>query len=75
MVAEIYLRDRAAVERLNAIACEQIFDLSVSCKDAIVDAKSLLALFSFIGKKAFLVAPDEIKPKYFEKMIKQMRLD
>jgi len=74
MVAQAYIKDRNAVERLNQVASQQMFDMSVSCGNAIVDAKSLLALFEFIGKKVYIVAPDELDPRYFMKIVKKMKL-
>lgn len=74
MVTTAYLKDKAAVERLNQVACQQAFDMSVSCGTTMIDAKSLLALFTLIGKKVFIVAPDELNPRYFAKMVKKMQL-
>ena len=37
-----------------------------------VDAKSLLALFTLVGKSAILVAPDHLNPKRFMKLIEKM---
>lgn len=74
MVATAYLKDRSAVERLNQVACQQMFDLSVSCGNTIIDAKSLLALFALVGKNVFIVAPDELNPRYFTRMVKKMQL-
>lgn len=39
-----------------------------------VDAKSLLALFSLLGREASLVAPDGISPKQFQKVVDRMHL-
>lgn len=75
MIAEVYLKDSSAVERLNREACQQMFDLSVSCGSTMVDAKSLVALFPLVGKKVHIVGPDELNPKYFRKMVKRMHLD
>lgn len=73
MVYPIVLNDKQDVMRLNNVACQQIFDMSVSTDSTIVDAKSLLALFTLIGKpNIHLVAPDDINPRYFSKLIKRM---
>ena len=40
MVIEVFLKDKDDIERLNKVACEQPFDMSVSCGYTIFDAKS-----------------------------------
>jgi hypothetical protein len=37
-----------------------------------IDPRSILGLFAFIGKDALLVAPDNLNPKYFMKLVKKM---
>lgn len=71
------MRDAQDVLRVNEIACQQPFDLflsSVTGPYIALDAKSLLALYSLIGKEVYLVGPDDINPKYFSKLIKRMKL-
>lgn len=74
MVFPIKLSNEQQVIRLNREACKQNFDLAVHSKTQIADARSLLALFTFINKDAYLVAPDDIDPKLFRRVIKRMGL-
>ncbi|NCB62445.1 MAG: hypothetical protein EOM52_02350 [Clostridia bacterium] len=74
MVANVMIKNREDVENLNKVASQQNFDMSVSCGSVIVDARSLLALFTLIGSKVSLVAPDEVSHKDFSKLIKRMNL-
>ena len=75
MTANVVLKNREDVENLNKVASRQDFDLSVSCGSVIVDARSLLALFTLIGSRVSIVAPDGVSPKEFMKSIKKMNLD
>ena len=74
MVANVMIKNREDVENLNKVASQQNFDMSVSCGSVIVDARSLLALFTLIGSKVSLVAPDGVSPKDFSRLIKRMNL-
>jgi hypothetical protein len=46
--------------------------MSVSSGTAMIDPRSLLGLFNFVGKKVNLIAPDEMDPNYFMKLVKKM---
>lgn len=72
MVKQIVLKDKEDVQRLNEMACEQPFNIHVSCGHQILNAKSILALFALIGRKnVYLVAPDHMKAESFMDMIKK----
>ena len=77
MVYPIVMKTQEDVIRVNEIASRQMFDLFLSTVNGpyiSVDAKSLLAMFSLIGREVYLVAPDDLNPKYFSKLIKRMKL-
>lgn len=74
MIKSVKLNTVEDIQRLNRVATSEDFDMSVSCGHIMIDAKSLLALFSLIGRQVSLVAPDEISPKYFQKTVKRMKL-
>ena len=74
MVIEVFLKDKDDIERLNKVACEQPFDMSVSYGYTIFDAKSLLALYTLVGKSVYIVAPDELDYRRFAKVVKKMKL-
>ena len=40
--------------------------------NAMIDPRSILGLFAFVGKDALLVAPDDLNPNYFMKLVKRM---
>lgn len=77
MVYPIIMKNDKDVYRVNKVACEQPFNLTISSIEGpsvILNAKSLLGLFSLIGKQVYLVAPDHANPMEFDKIIRKMKL-
>ena len=74
MYYKIKLKNPNDVKQLNDIACDQNFDLTVSSGSTIVNARSILALFTLIGKSVSLVAPDHIDPDKFISLIKKLNI-
>ena len=73
MVYEIKLSSPKDVEKLNDIALNYDGKLIVNCGSTSIDAKSLLALFTLIGRKEIkLVAPDHENPEKFAKVVKKI---
>ena len=73
MVHQIKLKNLADVKNLNDAALDYEGELTVNCGSISVNAKSLLALFTLIGKKGInLVAPDSENPKKFAKIIEKI---
>ena len=60
------------IQKLSEIASEQPFEINVSKGCITVNAKSLLALFTLIGEKVNLVAPDHANPQEFMDAVKKM---
>ena len=60
------------IQKLSEIASEQPFEINVSKGCVTVNAKSLLALFTLIGEKVNLVAPDHANPQEFMDAVKKM---
>ena len=72
MIYPIFMKDTKDVERVSAVAAEAGVDMSVSCGNAMIDPRSILGLFTFMGKDALLVAPDDMSPNYFMRLVKKM---
>ena len=72
MVCPIFLETMEQANRINEVACTQQFDISISHGNDIVDAKSLMVLYPFIGKEVYIVMSDEVDEKYFQRLIKRM---
>ena len=72
MVFPITLANKEDIFKLNKLATKESFNLKVSNGSIIIDAKSLLALFSLVGKTVNLVAPDSADPERFMNLIKKI---
>lgn len=73
MYLSITLNDQDAILRLTEEANKVDRPIHVATDDGMVmvDARSILALFSLIGKPCNLVAGDGFDPKLLEKVAKQ----
>ena len=73
MTFKIKLENPKDVKRLNEAALDYEGELTVNCGSTIIDAKSILALFTLIGRKNIkLVAPDYENPEKFIKIVKKI---
>ena len=58
--------------RLSELASQEDFDVYISTSSVMLDAKSLLALFTILGKDINLVAPDNTDSEKFSKFIDKL---
>ncbi len=72
MICPIIMKDANDVQRVSNIAAQSGIDLSVSCGNTMIDPRSIIALFTLMGKNAVLVGPDNINPTYFKRLVKKM---
>ena len=72
MVKEIMIKDKEQVEKINKLATHAPYEVWVSNSTMMLDARSLLGLFSLIGKKAQVVAEDSVDPKAFARLVNKM---
>ena len=72
MIYPIFMKDAYDVQRVSDVAAEIGIEMSVSCGNHMIDPRSILGLFTFIGKDALLVAPDDMNPNYFMRIVKKM---
>lgn len=75
MIIRAKINTAEDVYNLSAVACEQPYDMFVSCEHNIFDARSLLALHVLVGKEVNIVAPDRVDPDKFMKAVKKMGLE
>jgi hypothetical protein len=59
--------------RLSEMASKEDFSIYLSTNSEIFDAKSLLALFTILGKEVSLTAPDHADAKKFSKFIEKLK--
>ena len=74
MVYPVQVRSTEDIRRFNRVATEQDFNIYISCDNVMIDLKSLLGLFTLLGKTGVLVAPDHTSPEAFMKALKRMGL-
>ena len=72
MIYTVQLNSVEDIQKLCEIAAEQPFEINVSKGLVTVNARSLLALFTLIGEKVNLVAPDHADPHKFIEAVKKM---
>lgn len=73
MTCTYFLKGHREVKRLNDLACKQSFPIYVRLGGNVcVDARSILALYTFVGNEVTLVASDRVKPEKFSEFIERL---
>ncbi len=72
MTKVIDIKDESQVEKINRLACEAPYEVWLSTDTVMLDARSLLGLFSLIGKRARVVAEDDVNPRQFSRLVSEM---
>lgn len=72
MIKEIVIKDEAQVERINRLASRVPYEVWLSSETVMLDARSLLGLFALVGKRARVVAEDDVDPRAFGKLVSKM---
>ena len=72
MIREIQIKDLSQVERINQLACQAPYEVWLSTDTVLLDARSLMGLYALVGKRAPVVAEDDVNPKAFGKLVAQM---
>ena len=72
MTKTIEITSKSQVERINQLASEVPYEVWLSTDTVMLDARSLLGLFSLVGKKARVVVEDNVDPKAFGKLVDKM---
>ena len=72
MVHPYKIESQEDLYRLSELASHEDFNIYLSTNSEMFDAKSLLALFTILGKEVSLVAPDHIDSNKFTKFIDKL---
>ena len=72
MVKELEVKTPAQVEKINRLASQQPYEVYLTNGTVMLDARSLLGLFTFIGQKALVVVEDDVDPDRFGKLVNHM---
>ena len=72
MIHPIRMETIKDVQKVSEEAAQSGLELSVTCGNVIIDPRSILALYTLMGKDALLVAEDNTNPKAFMRLVKRM---
>lgn len=72
MTCEIALKSIHDIKKLNDVAFDYDGKIIVSSGRVYIDARSILSLFAFIGKKVNLVFPDHEEPNKVHQLLKKI---
>ena len=72
MVREIDIKSEEQVKKINRLACDAPYEVWLSTDTLMLDARSLLGLFALVGKRAHVIAEDDINPKVFNRLVSKM---
>lgn len=72
MTRVIDIKSDEQVQRINRLACEAPYEVWLSTETVMLDARSLLGLYSLVGKRAKIVTEDEVSPKSLDRLAKKM---
>lgn len=73
MTQELTITGAEQVKRISELASREDYNILASCGSVLLDARSIMGLFSLIGKKATIVASDHANAKEFGRLVEKMR--
>ena len=69
-VIDIKTKDQA--EKISDLASKAPYEVWLSTDTVMLDARSLLGILSLVGKRASVVAEDNVNPRSFSKLVDKM---
>lgn len=72
MVQQIDIKTPAQVQKLSELASQEPYDISLVTSTVVLDARSLLGLYSLIGQRVTVAADDHADPKSFRKFLSKL---
>ena len=72
MTRVIDLKNKEQIQRINQLACEAPYEVWLSTETVMLDARSLLSLYSLVGQQAKVVTEDEVDPKALNRLVRKM---
>ena len=69
-VIDIKTKDQAM--KINELASQAPYEVWLSTDTVMLDARSLLGILSLVGKRACVVAKDDVNPRSFSKLVDKM---
>ena len=71
MIQPVRFETKEDLYRFSELASKQNFNIYISTPYGQLDAKSLLALFTILGKDVNIVAPDHASANEFQKFLNE----
>ncbi|MEY8387568.1 hypothetical protein AALC17_09790 [Oscillospiraceae bacterium 38-13] len=72
MTREIDIKSEEQIQRINRLACQAPYEVWLSTETVMLDARSLLGLYSLLGQHAKVVTEDYLNPKAVTRLVKKM---
>jgi len=72
MTRTIDIKNEGQIKRINQLASEEPYEVWLSTDTVLLDARSLLSLYALVGKRAQVVAEDDIDPRRFRRLVDRM---
>ena len=69
-VIDIKTKDQAM--KINELASQAPYEVWLSTDTVMLDARSLLGILSLVGRRASVVAEDNVNPRSFSKLVDKM---
>ena len=73
MTKTIDIKSREQVEKISELASQAPYGVWLSNGAVMLDARSLLGILSLVGKRASVVAEDDVNPKSFGRLVDKMQ--
>ena len=72
MDREIDIKNREQAVNICRLACKTPYEVWLSAGTALVNAGSMLSMLTMVGKKARIVADDDMNASSFAKLVHEM---
>ena len=72
MTKVIDIKSKEQVRKISELACKAPYEVWLDDGTVMLDARSLLGILSLVGKRASVVAEDNVNPRSFSKLVDKM---
>ena len=72
MDRKIKIKSKEQVQKINDLACRSSYEVWLGVDSENLDARSVLGLFSLVGKEVYVVVEDDVDPDSFHKLVDLM---
>ena len=72
MTKVIDIKSKEQVRKISELACKAPYEVWLDDGTVMLDARSLLGILSLVGKRASVVAEDDVNPHSFSKLVDKM---